>query len=36
MAWPRAAEWPASGIASTRGEETFASTRAAIAPFWNV
>ena len=33
---PRAAEWPTSGIASTRGEETVAATRAAIAPFWNV
>jgi len=33
---PRAIEWPASGIASTRGEETVAATREAISPFWTV
>jgi len=30
------AEWPTSGIASTRGKETVDATRAAIMPFWNV
>jgi acetoin utilization deacetylase AcuC-like enzyme len=28
--------WPTSGIASTRGQDTLAATRAAIMPFWNV
>ena len=32
----RAAEWPVSGIGSTRGEETCAATAAAIRPFWTV
>ena len=30
------AEWPLSGIRSSRGEATVAATTAAIRPFWNV
>ncbi len=33
---PAAAQWPASGVASSRGEAAVAHLRPIIAPFWNI